>query len=687
MKISRSARILLTVQLSIVLVVTTLTYLPNLSKATIYRDDWYYTIDRLLGGPQAYHFMFSIDRPARGYFFEAYYQLFGIEPLPYHLTSFAFRLLLGAAAFWLILTLWPKRWQAAMVISLLLLIYPGYTRWMEGFENQPNIVSLFCEVASILLTLLAIQTRRLPLKIALWVGSIVSGLVYLLLIDYAIGMEAFRWLCIYLILQHAAKSRSWLLNGLAALRAGLPAALIPGIFLFWRLFIFVNQRAETDLNAQLGAVFESPLMGLAAWFINLIKSILNTGILAWASAPVDSFFSLSKTEVFTGLLFASAAAGCILLGLYILKVTDAQREDETTLNEPIWHVEAIWLGLIGLVFGVLPVVFVNRAVALGPFSHYSVPVSLAAAMLAGGLLYAIRSAILRNTAFITLVMLAVLTHYSASAQVLIEEQTANRFWHQVVWRAPGIRESSGLLVAYPNIRYGEDVDAVAGPANFLYFPQPQNELPVRYKLQAMKQYPWTVNEYLTGKSYTMAYRSHFGEINPNNLLVMTQSTPQACVHIIDQRNPWFSFNDPSEIVVVGESSNIDNILPGSQPPALPPAIFGPEPEHRWCYYFQKAELALQQENWEGIRLLAGEVFQQKLHPVERLEWMPFLQAYARLDDVEGYRGLLARMSESDFNRVQICNVLTRMQEQGGPFSAAMNREISDGRTCPQTSAK
>jgi len=28
--------------------------------------------------------MFSIDRPARGYFFELYYSLFGPQPLPYH---------------------------------------------------------------------------------------------------------------------------------------------------------------------------------------------------------------------------------------------------------------------------------------------------------------------------------------------------------------------------------------------------------------------------------------------------------------------------------------------------------------------------------------------------------------------------------------------------------------------------
>src|SRR5512142_3272082 len=92
-----------------ILFLTTLTFYPSLRKATIYRDDWYYTLDRLIGGPQAFHEMFRIDRPARGYFFEAYYRLFGIEPAPYHLASFAWRLLVGFSALWLFRLIWPRQ--------------------------------------------------------------------------------------------------------------------------------------------------------------------------------------------------------------------------------------------------------------------------------------------------------------------------------------------------------------------------------------------------------------------------------------------------------------------------------------------------------------------------------------------------------------------------------------------------
>jgi hypothetical protein len=93
---------------ALLVIITALTYLPALSQATVYRDDWYYTVDRLKGGPDTFHKMFEIDRPARGYLFEAYYRLFGVNPAPYHWVSFMFRLLAGLLAFWLFRLLWPE---------------------------------------------------------------------------------------------------------------------------------------------------------------------------------------------------------------------------------------------------------------------------------------------------------------------------------------------------------------------------------------------------------------------------------------------------------------------------------------------------------------------------------------------------------------------------------------------------
>ena len=125
MNVKRLFPAYLVIEIAALLLVTTLTYLPNLTKATIYRDDWYYMVDRMMGGPSTFPYMFHIDRPARAYLFEAYYRLFGVGPAPYHAATFAWRLLLGPGALWLFSLLWPGRRRAVLLMALLFIIYPG----------------------------------------------------------------------------------------------------------------------------------------------------------------------------------------------------------------------------------------------------------------------------------------------------------------------------------------------------------------------------------------------------------------------------------------------------------------------------------------------------------------------------------------------------------------------------------
>jgi hypothetical protein len=668
---------LLVFEIALLAVVATLTYIPNLRKATIYRDDWYYALDRTIGGPQAFHEMFRIDRPARGYFFELYYRLFGIEPAPYHLAGFAWRLLMGASTMWLFLLLWPKQREAALLIALLFLIYPGYTRWMEGFEDQPKAVSLFLQVTSFALTLQAIQARRPAARVACWLGSILSGWGYLALIDYAMGMEAFRFLCVFAFVNRGRADLTIIKKGIATLRAAFPAIFVLGGFLFWRIFLFHNERPETDIKLQLEKLIQSPLTQGAWWLIRLVQSVVNDTVVAWSGYLFQDLFKMDLSKVVLGLIIGLVTTAITILGIFWMKkyhwVEQPARPEDCP---PRWQNEAIWIGLLGVIAGVVPVVMANRSVEFGALSHYGLPASLASATLLVGLLYSLRPNSMRVAAGAMLVLLAVLTQYTAGEKVTREEQIISNFWQQVAWRAPGIREATGLVVNYPTITIGEDIDMVFGPANFMYYPETTNELPVRYKLFPTKQYPWTVKEYLAGGKVKIEYRSHYGVIDYEHLLVLSQGTVDSCVHIIDRQWPWYSYNDPDEILVIGQSSYIRNIFPkADKAPNLPTSIMGAEPEHGWCYYFEKAELALQQQDWNTITTLEDEAARLGLKPAERLEWMPFLQAYAFLGNAERFAATAAKMKADPYSQVQTCGVMTNMQKVTGTFQAPIQEQI------------
>jgi hypothetical protein len=60
-------------------------------------------------------------------------------------------------------------------------------------------------------------------------------------------------------------------------------------------------------------------------------------------------------------------------------------------------------------------------------------------------------------------------------------------------------------------------------------------------------------------------------------------------------------------------------------PTPPYAIFGKEPAHNWCYYYQKASLARQVGDWNEVGRLYDETISKELTANDKSEWFPFLE--------------------------------------------------------------
>ena len=675
---SRKFNIRRVLEIALLLVVAGLTYLPNLLQATIYRDDWYYAMDRIIGGPGIFQAMFSIDRPARGPFFEAYYLLFGIAPIAYHLASFLWRFLGGLTALWLFHQLWPKQRNAALFMALLFSLFPGYMRWMEGFEDQPRIASLFLEVLSFALTLKAISTVRTIPKIAAWTGAIITGWAYIVLVDFGMGMEVFRLLCIFVFVGQNQSYGSFIKRCIQSVRAWAIAALVPAGYLFWKLFIFHNERPATNISRQLGVFISSPLTTGSWWIIHLIQSTADVAVLSWVPPTLQTFFGLRLRELFIGLCLALLVVASIYAAQYFLskdKVDDEDLQDDQP--QPAWQMEATWIGLIGVVAGVLPVVMANRYVDFQSYSHYALPASLASAMFIVGLIHILNSNQIRILSIMALAAFAMLTHYGYSTQVVAEEKITSDFWQQMAWRAPDIQKGTTLFVNYPGIIYGDNNDIVDGPANFIYYPERTNQIPVTYQLYALPQISSTTNDVLMGKNRSDGYRTHIANVNFDHFLVISQPSATGCVHAIDPRWPLYSSSDPDQVMLIGSHSDINSILPGQEAPKLAQTMFGPEPAHKWCYYFEKAELALQTGDWQNAADLGTQAAKAGMHPEDPIEWIPFLQAYAQLGDAPSFSATAHRTNGDPHAKLEACNILTQMQKSGFSPSAAIETEMNN----------
>jgi hypothetical protein len=95
-------------------------------------------------------------------------------------------------------------------------------------------------------------------------------------------------------------------------------------------------------------------------------------------------------------------------------------------------------------------------------------------------------------------------------------------------------------------------------------------------------------------------------------------------------------------------------------PELP--IFGAEPPHDWCYYFEKAELARQQADWQKVAALGDEAFSRGEHPNTWMERLPFIEGYAHIRDWDKARQLTEEFASVPEMAAPACALWLRVEQ-------------------------
>jgi len=651
-------------------VISAIVYLPNIGRLTYFKDDWYYIYDALMAGAKVFHPMFSIDRPARGYFFEIYFSLFGPHPFPYHMGAYLWRVIAMIGALWLFNLLWPKERKFAFFTALLFGLYPGYFWWISAIEYQPMIASLALQVFSIVFTLKMIQSSSRASRLSYLIGAIITGWAYIALVDYAIGMEAFRFLCVFVLVNRNAPAAFWR-RVVATFKLWVWNVSIPLGYVVWRIFFFENERKATDIGLQLGGLFSSPLSTLSNWILQFFNSILNLAILAWVNQFPRFFFGMRLREIAAGL----AVAGSVIL-LVILAEKLFGRDDSVAEPAGPAYAEALVIGVCAMALGIMPIMMANRSINLDIFSHYALPASLAAALALTGFIYTLSSSRVRMISLYAVIAFAALAHFGISISALNEENAIKKFWWQASWRVPALRPGTTLIIHYPSGNIGDDGNGVVQAPNMIYFLQPSAQIPVRYNVSAVTLLDANVQDILLGKlNGEVSYRSHAASFDYGNILVLSQPADSACVHVMDGNRPLISSFDPGNVILVAPSSNIENVIVDAGPFTPQDFAFGSEPEHKWCYYYEKAELALQMENWDEVSALGDQAIHLELHPEDQSEWLPFLYGYAMTGNETRIKQTAPKINANKFLRLQACTVLSDLDELLNPEIREMVNDL------------
>jgi hypothetical protein len=616
-----------------------------------YWDDWSKTLVNVVYGMKGYADYYAEDRPTSSWTHIVFVTLMGNKPLHWHIFTLILRWLTSLSVYVFLIHLWDDKKIQASFVALVFLLYPVFTQQSIPVTFHQQWLQFFLFFLSLTITILAIKRIRYYW----WLTSLSLLLlaVQLSITEYFVGLEFLRPVVIWLILKNQSENLSWKNNLGQTLKQYLPYIAFFIAYVIWRMF-FIQLSGDDPYRANtLYNLVSQPIPTL----INLLRmiSVDTYYILIACWSDVISAGVQPGIPRFT--LF-SWGIGFIVAFSIILFYFFTRDEQKEHLNDSIgspkrWLFQAFLLGFFALLFGPIPAWVTGREVVYDFHSNrYAMPAMFGASLL---LVVLIESIIHSRTQKI--IILAAIMGLSSSFHLRIANdyrwlwKDQSRFYWQLYWRAPVIEPDTAIFMEnepFPN----QGLFSTSSAVNLIY-PQDPGSPTLDYWVFSI--YPRYVHSLPNPKNVSLSprFRSLMFKGNTTNSLLMSYDpTKGNCWWVLstdDLYNPYISDTLKQFLPV----SNLERIKPVSPQPGYPPEdLFGKAPDKSWCYYFEKADLALQFEDWQQIKTLGNEAAAQGFSPSTSSsnsprEWIPFIKGYTRLGDWQTAYDLTLQSYEMD----------------------------------------
>ena len=610
-----------------------------------YWDDWPYILLYRTHGPLAYIPFLASDRPFSPLIHVLISSVIGDWQLGYHLLMLVIRWLAAVAFWWALRAIWPQHARRLVWAPFLFAVYPG-------FSQQPLAVIYTLHWPNMIISILSLGWMALALRRPArrrWLTLLsLTGPLSLLVMEYFFGLEILRPLLIWFVLaEQNLPPRQRLIK---TLRAWLPYALILTVFMVWRVAVF---QFPTYSPVVLDKLQASPLLQGWRFIETALRETFVAGVQAWLQ-PLSALGGLEIHNRLDVLYWALIVLGALAACLYLLRLKTPLSDQPT---QPIqgWPVQPLIAALVALFAAGLPFWATDLSVGLYfPNDRFTLPFIFGASLLAGTLLdWLIR---LRWQKVLTLGLILGLSfgwHFQSAQSYRTTWLNQQSFLWQLAWRAPGLQPGTLLLTHQLPFSYYSD-NSLTAPINLMYAPDLDSyELPymlyylrVRIGNELLDADPGLKIDHTTRNF-------HFSGNTSQSLLFYYN--PPGCLRIL---GPGFEDEIetlPYDYENAAALASTAAILPQANPAAQPPVeYFDPIPAN-WCYYFEKADLARQLEDWQQVADLGDTARSSGFAPQVESERVAFIDAYARLNRVEDAKSwTIERVDNSAESRRVLC---------------------------------
>ncbi len=595
--------------------VAVLAYGLVVTQTGFYWDDLPMSWIRYQLGPAAMAQYFSTNRPVWGWLYQLTTRVFPQMPIYWQVFALFWRWFSAALVWKIASKLWPQRKGFALSVGLLFLLYPGFNAQWTAYLYSHFFIVLSLFLFSFYCTLKAVHQPSWKWTAA---GMIASAL-NLWMMEYFFLLELTRVALIWVALRDEFLDSQKRIQRTFSLWTPYVAVFAAAVYS--RFFIFNNQVYGIGLMDRLR---ENPSAALG----NLVKdgmfSLWTVTFGAWAQV-----FQLPNPAVYGPRTIALFAVVLLIVFGLVAVLLWQKAESAEKRREAGWFVG---LGLIMLPFASAPFWLTGLPVALAfPANRATLPSMLGVSLLLAGLIELIRWPRVRYAVLAVLVALAAGRQLLWGLDFSRDWQVQKTLFWQMTWRAPGLQPNTMVLLNEGALDFYAD-NSLSAALNWVYAPDLKATGQIPYLLfYPTNRLDGALSALMPGLDVKYDYLAGRFE-GSTSQVVSYYFLPPACLRVLDPEIDGDNHFIPDQYLMREGAalSSSEWILPEGT--ATPPTVYGPEPTHNWCYYFEKADLARQTGDWETITRLGDEAFALDDYPNDPSERFVFVEGYAHVGD-------------------------------------------------------
>lgn len=582
-----------------------------------YWDDWPPILIEKMQEGQTFWEFYRYDRPLSAWTYVVLFPILGIKPLVWQIFTLGIRWLTTVFVWLSLRELWPTHRKPAIWAAIIFAIYPSFDQQAISLAFSQHWICYLFYVASLWAMIKAVRTKTFAYAL---LSYLLAG-VHLWTMEYFAGLELLRPLILLIL---AAETEGHWRGRLSYVgKRWWPYLAIFSVFVYWRLFLLEFPGEDPNQIIIFARLGENPITALWQFFELAFQDTIFTLFAVWNQTIEGRAIELDSPFFRGAIGISFLSAGVTWYALSTLRETNNDAQSRSSIK---WGYQAMGLGLIALMLGVLPAWMAGRETTA---SFYSSRFSLAS-MFGAGLFFAGLLEWLTPRYFVRItlvsIMIAVTTNYHLRINDLYRASWdwQQKFYWQLYWRAPYIEPHTPLISDNEVLLYAGGYATAMG-LNLTYSAGADPENLAYWFFNLDDKLEGQINRFNSGREISGTLRNMSFAGDSNDSLIIDYDG-QSCLHVLAEGSAENALLSPSLRQVV-PISNLDRIKLETENPPPDPNIFGPEPEHTWCYYYEKADLARQFENWEQVTHLGDMAINAGYSPSDPIEWFVFIEGY------------------------------------------------------------